>query len=216
METQAVRSELVPGSSRIVFLFGGIQGGLAMPPFEFYKAANVIDCSKVFLRDLAQSWYQKGLAGIGDDAQAVAGFLAQQIRDSGATDVRFVGNSMGGYAALMFCALLKTGRAIAFAPQTFIDRPQRQANGDSRWEDQLSRLHAQPRGTDLLDLVPCIEREHPGLEADVYYSSADELDGLHARRLGGFPNVRLHHYREGGHNLVRFLRDRGALAGILQ
>jgi esterase/lipase len=37
-------------------------------------------------------------------------------------NICFIGNSMGGYAAILFGTLLNIDNIISFAPQTFIDK----------------------------------------------------------------------------------------------
>lgn len=49
------------GSDSLYLFFGGIQAGIAMPPFEFYQASGIFNENKLFLRDFAQSWYHAGL-----------------------------------------------------------------------------------------------------------------------------------------------------------
>ena len=49
----------------------------------------------------------------------------------------------------------------------------------------------------------------------VHYCSADRLDREHAERLAGAPAVDLRAYAEGGHNVVKHLRDTGRLLAEL-
>jgi hypothetical protein len=211
-----VKVEFVAGSRNLYILFGGISGGLAMPPFEFYSAAGVLDSSKIFVRDMAQAWYQWGLPGIGSDVFAISEWLAAKVDESGAgDDVCFVGNSMGGFAALLFSAMLRRGRAVAFAPQTFVGRELRAAHGDRRWARQIELLHGRPQAREILDLAPFIRAGHPSIRADIYVADDNRLDVVHADQLAEFDNVRIHRFVGGGHNLVRVLRDEGKLKGIL-
>lgn len=211
----AVSESLVPGADRLYFFFGGIAGAIGMPPFEFYRAASILDDSKVFLRDPAQAWYQRGLPGIGPDILAVGDYLQQTIARARASRVTFVGNSMGGFAAILFCALLKQGRAVAFAPQTFVSTRLRQAHGDTRWSAQIDAMHASGNPRDRYELRPWIEQQHSGTRADIYVSRRDALDSAHADQLAGLPQVAIHRFPVGGHGLVRWLRDQGQLAEIL-
>lgn len=212
----AVFADLRPGSSRVYFLFAGIQGLIGMQPFEFCKSAGILEAHKVFLRDPAQAWYQRGLPELGPDAAAVARFVERTVAQSGARDVVFVGNSMGGYAAILFCALLGTGRAIAFSPQTFIDRALRAQHGDGRWQPQLDALEAVRTGGECMDLCACIDAHGGRLHVDLHVASDDPLDLVHARRLERYDGVTVHRHAGGGHSLVRDLRDAGRLGPILQ
>lgn len=212
---QSVNEQLVEGADKLVLLFGGIAGGLGVPPFEFFKAANILDCSKIFLRDLRQAWYQRGLPGVGDDTRAVATYIEQKIDQSGCSDITFIGNSMGGFAALLFCSMVRRGRVIAFSPQTFISASKRSLHGDRRWGEPLARVHAHPSPADVYDLKDFMLQAYPDIQAKVFISAADGLDDVHARELAGFRNITIHRLSEGGHELVRQLRDDGRLGRIL-
>ncbi|MFZ4702008.1 MAG: hypothetical protein ACOYMG_18335 [Candidatus Methylumidiphilus sp.] len=212
-----ISENLVPGSEKLFLFFGGLVGSIGMFPFEFYRSAQILDHSKIFFRDIAQAWYQRGLPGIGDDAHAIGDYLQAKIEESGAREIRFVGNSMGGYAALMFCAMVGRGKAITFVPQTFICPNKRLQLGDHRYQDKVQALHQHLNATDIVDLKSWISERHPEIEAQVHVSGEDPLDMLHANELNGFGNIAIHRYEQGGgHDLVQWLRDEGALARILK
>jgi acetyl esterase/lipase len=215
MNELPINESLVSGSAKLFIFFGGIAGALGMPPFEFYRSANVLEYSKIFLRDPRQAWYQRGLPGLGNDALAVGRYLELKISESGASDVRFVGNSMGGFAALLFCAMLRHGRAVAFAPQTFISGDKRARHGDTRWADQISSLHQNASDHDILELQSWIDERFPNMPATVLVSTSDRLDLRHAEELLLFPNVTVHRFAGAGHDLVARLRDEGKLIDIL-
>lgn len=206
----------MPGSGRIYIFFGGIIGKIGMPPFEFYRSSNILAYSRVFVRDPYQAWYLRGLPGIGPDIHAVGEYLEKIIDTSGADKVTFVGNSMGGYAALLFCAMLKTGSAIAFSPQTFISDEMRMLHGDALWSDKISPLTEAPVHPEAHDLALWIQGHYREMHARLIVSDDDPLDCLHAGELSHFPNIRVKQFPEGGHKLVTLLRDKGLLEGILK
>jgi hypothetical protein len=212
-----ISENLVPGSKKLFLFFGGLVGSIGMFPFEFYRSAQILDHSKIFFRDISQAWYQRGLPGIGGNALAIGDYLQAKIGESGATEIRFVGNSMGGYAALMFCAMVGRGKAITFAPQTFICPKKRLQLGDDRYQDKVQALHQNPNATDIIDLKRWISERHPQIEAQVHVSDEDPIDRVHANELDGFANIAIHRYEQGGgHDLVQWLRDVGELARILK
>lgn len=211
----SIVTDLVPGSTSLYFFFGGIQGAIGMPPYEFYRAARVLNANRVFLRDLAQAWYQRGLPGIGSSLEEIGAHLLSVIECVGATKIRFVGNSMGGFAALLFCARIGQGSAIAFAPQSFIAADLRTLHGDTRWADQIGRLHANLTGAEIMDLQSYVAKVRPSLSADLYVAKDDAMDVIHAGMLARFHKITIHEVDTGGHSLVRALRDSGKLAGIL-
>ena len=141
MKEAAIREELTPGSRKLYFMFGGIAAGLAMPPFEFYSSAKIIEENKIFLRDFSQAWYQNGLPGVGKTFYSVGNFIEQKIAELEPEEVFFVGNSMGGYAAILFASLIGMGTAIAFAPQTFVSPLKRLRHREQRWSKQINKMH---------------------------------------------------------------------------
>jgi hypothetical protein len=214
-------ADFAPDSRRLVVTFGGLAGGMAGvgppggrfrqgPMFEFARTLATVPVKTVFVRDHASAWYHRGVVGVGADVDAVAEHLREITAD--ADEVVMIGNSAGGYAALLFGAL--TGAEVhAFSPQTFIDPTLRQLHGDTHWSLFLDAL-----GDDLdsryADLLPLLgEGDGP---FHVYYPAAERIDALHAERLRELPQVRLHAFQYGGHGLVRALREAGWLRSFVE
>jgi hypothetical protein len=201
-------------SQTLLTVFGGLNrqvGGV--PPFEFMRLTGGVPVKRLFVRDPRQAWYHRGLPGIGDDLDAVARHLAARPY-GGYERLVAVGNSAGGYAALLFGSLLDADCVLAFAPQTTIDLTELHKLGDRRWDDNLEPLAARglldPRFVELRGLAQ--------RDARLYFDAADPLDRGHAERLldGGAAGVHGHACEGGGHDLVRTLRDRGTLTEILR
>lgn len=215
---QSILEELKQKSKKLYILFGGISAGMGMPPFEFYNSSSIIDENKIFLRDLSQSWYQCGLPGIGNTVYDIAKFLNAKIRQIRPSEIFFVGNSMGGYAAILFASLLKCGKAIAFCPQTFISPIKRLIYGDSRWSCQILKTYkdtmlSTPRP--IYDVKRLLSKDEFVNTIEVYVSRTDRMDFLHARRIEKFKNVFVYKYDVAGHNLVSYLRDQDQLQFII-
>lgn len=216
MSTESVIEEAIwQGSDRLYILFGGVLGQFGMSNFEFARSARILDYSHIFLRDPSRSWYQNGLPGIGGTVQEIADFLARRIDDIGATDVRFIGNCMGGFAALLFCSLVRQGRAIVFAPQSFLSPERCNFHEDHRVPHLLKNLWSTPSEAHIYDLQPWLKANRPELSAEIYVSTSDRHDLAHARELSGFKNIRINYFEEGGHALIRHLGTQGLLPAIL-
>jgi pimeloyl-ACP methyl ester carboxylesterase len=204
-----------PGEPLYVF-FGGISAGINMPPYEFYSASRILDCNKIFVRDSFQAWYQMGLPSISGNIFETAEHLRGMLAQLGAEDVTFVGNSMGGFAAIAICALLGRGRAVAFAPQAFISPWLRLKHRDGRWMGEINRACLRSvfrrRIWDLRKLL----RSAPGKPSiSVFVSRRDRMDSVHANHLAGLANVKIFGFDEGGHGIVKLLRDKGLLPSIM-
>jgi hypothetical protein len=149
------------------------------------------------------------VAGAGGDVESVAARLRETI--AGAGRVLMLGNSAGGYAALLFGAL--TGAEVhAFSPQTFIDPDLRARHGDSRYAARIEALGADldHRYADLLPVLAASEgRFH------VYYAAGEPLEALHAERLRELPQVVLHRFEGEASDLVGGLRASGWLEAFV-
>ena len=212
-----VHEEIVPNAKRLYLFFGGIAARLGMPPFEFYKSSQILGESRILFRDLSQLWYQCGFPSVASDVFKLSEFINRKIKKSNAKDVIFVGNSMGGFAAILFASLLGKGKAIAFSPQTFISLSKRLIHYDWRWQRQIFNTYRKSIfKKHIYDLRSVLENNSQRFSVDIYVSNNARLDCIHAYNIHDFENVTIHEYEVGGHNLVRHLRDMGQLAKILK
>jgi hypothetical protein len=212
--------DLESPSSTLLVAFGGMPGHMGMPPFEFFNISQDLEVKKAYLRDLDRAWYHAGIRGLGDSPEQVAEKLRAVIADAGSSKVVFAGNSAGGWAALLFGALVDVDLVLAFSPQTTLLEADLRRINDQRWDRFLrgARRYDLLRD-DLLDLRPVLEAHPPAENARwaIHYASMYELDAFHAERLGDVPGVELdgHAGQRGGHGLIRALRDQGKLREIL-
>lgn len=203
-------------SKAMLITFGGIRGRFGMPIFEFFNLTANFDSQKVYLRDLEQVWYQNGITGIGKNVDQVALYINNLVRNQNTERVVLVGNSAGGYAALLFGGLLRVDEVHAFSPQTCLSRQARFQYGDYRWLLEIQKLHlTRQSGDRYLDLLPVLQGKKGKTRFHIHYCHRHRLDRIHATRLGQCQNVVLHQYESGGHALVRQLRDNGSLARLL-
>lgn len=203
-------------SSTLLIAFGGMQGQLGIPPFEFFKATGAIPVKKLFVRDLRQAWYHRGIPGHGESLEQVAGALGEIVREAGARRLVCAGNSAGGYAALTFGTLLGADVVLCFAPQTVIELDALAAMDDHRWDEQLLALQGalDARFTDLARALGPARRGDTSYE--VFFDETFATDRMHAERLGELAGLRLHRLRGGAHGIVRDMRETGELDRVLQ
>lgn len=214
-----ILEEINKNSNKLYILFGGIAAAMGMPSFEFYNSSRIIDENKIFLRDLSQSWYQCGLSGIGNTVFDIGKFLDNKIKQIDPDEIFFVGNSMGGYAAILFASMLGCGKAIVFSPQTFISPIKRIKYKDWRWTKQIFNTYKatllripQP----IYDLKKVLSKNGSGYTVDIFVSRNNKIDLAHANRVKNFNNIYVHIYNVSGHNLVRYLRDNDQLHTIMK
>src|SRR5699024_7210555 len=173
--------------------------------------------NQIFIRDLNQAWYQKGLEK-GKDKSIVdyIQLLEKQINELNPKKVVFVGNSAGGYAALLFGHLLNADSVYAFAPQTFIDRKNRMKYIDFRWRDKVFNVRMSTKASEFQNLKKVFNSiKNFNTQFHIYYDHTFRLDRIHAKQLKGMKNVTLHSVNDGGHYIVKKLKYEGKLMEIL-
>lgn len=200
------------GYPHLMITLGGINQGFGIPPFEFVRSLEGMPCDMLFLRDFSQAWYHLGVDQQRNSLAALLTSIQEFIQQRGYRNVVVLGNSMGGYGAILLGHLLQANTVLAFAPQTFIGPWLRRWHGDQRWREQLANVHASPRATPAyFDLKRVLKSGKGAASVLVYYSPVDALDAVHARRMHGLPGVEVHAVADGAHEVVRVLRDNGTL-----
>jgi|1186.fasta_scaffold112230_2 hypothetical protein len=205
-------ADLDAPSDTLMIVFAGIRGEMGIPSYDFLTISAAQGVKRLFLRDHHRAWYQLGVLGLADSVEGLADALRGIVAGCGASRVVVVGNSAGGYAALLFGGLLAADAALAFSPRTFFNWPRRLRFRDVRYGRDAVRLamrgHPKPRYRDILTL-PASRR------SEVHYSTGDRLDTLHAERVRDMPGFAVHPHPGGTHHLVREMRDRGELGAVL-
>jgi hypothetical protein len=172
----------------VLFLsFGGVRMGTGIPPAEFHASLLGRGVPGYFIKDFRQSWYQEGLLGLSSDIAGTEAVLRTLIARHAPKHVVTLGVSSGGYAAILFGALLGVDRVVAFSPQSDVDHqdgklssgfdtpPPRQFLGGEESRSLATVLRAQPK-------LPQI---------GVYYGADHEIDASTAQTLAGIKGVTL-------------------------
>lgn len=200
----------------MIIAFGGIYGALGMPPFEFFNITSDLDANKIYIRDLYQSWYHRGIPRIAKNIDDIAKYIMQELKRYLQKQLIVCGNSMGGYAAMLFGFLLNADIVHAFSPQTFISKGKRTFYGDNRWKKEIEvtyeAMNASPA---YFDIKEPLSGKAVKTEFHIYYSCMDRLDKIHAERMKDNPRIILHPYKDLGHGVVRHLKETGQLREIL-
>ncbi len=204
-------------SSNLLVSFGGIAHGLGgSPMFEFYNSLKTIHCDKLFIRDFRQGWYHLGVDNKIVDIDGLSEYLVNFITEGNYKKVCFLGNSMGGYAALLLGNLIGVDRVIAFVPQTFIGIKLKLLSRDFRWLKELSRVYfSRTKNVKYFDLNNVITKQNINAEINVYYSADNRLDKIHANRLAVDDRIKIEEISKGGHGVAKVVRDSGDLEKIL-
>jgi len=190
--------------------FGGIAQGLGVPVFEFFRTLQAAGIDSLFIRDPSQGWYQKPIPDLGPEPQAMAERISALVAEClPRRPVVAVGNSMGGFAAMLFSKLCGFEAAVAFSPQTFITPELRARHDDHRWQEKIDAIPALQLG-DLRSVLA-----QGSAQVKIFSGARDRLDVVHARHLEGLPRVSVTLLPECGHDASRWLKGQGRLEEVI-
>lgn len=180
--------------------------------FDFVRATSTLNAKRVHVRDEHQMWYQKGTPLLGDSVPEVVASLRKIIEEQNVRRVITIGNSGGGFAAILFGVMLGVDEIHAFNPPTRLVIPD-----DTSFPERLLTLQKEfGPGKPFMDLRVVLEAHlRAATRITIHYSRGDKTDRRHARYLASFPNVRIIDYPVVVHHLVHFCNARGLLAPLL-
>ena len=203
------------GTDVAMVAFGGIAGGLMIPPFEFFGAAEGFAVTKVFVRDTQQVWYAQGAAGLGTDLPTVALGLKELLEQLDVEPAVF-GVSAGGFAAIAASLVAGFAECHAFAPQLSLRRWDRMRIGDHRWRSNIRAARRSSR-RGWMDSVVDPLRNNGTTDVRIHAATGHRLDLGHVRLLGSPPPARvtIALHESSDHSFVRGLRDSGELSSIV-
>ncbi len=159
---------------------------------------------KLFVRDIQDAWYNKGLPGITRNVEQTSIYLKNIIDQQDIEKIVFLGASSGGYAALLFGYLLDVDEIHAFGAQTKIPNS----------PEEIALL------TDLessyFDLATVYQKKSVSSNCHLYFDNQFPPDREHAHHLKQITNLELHGYEaEVGHKISLWLKHQGLLSSII-
>jgi hypothetical protein len=199
------------------------------PRFDFFGRTKKLEkrqggwINRVLVRDPVNAWYHRGVPGLGSHVDEVAATLRSLVAAIRPSSLTTVGQSAGGYAAILFGMLLGAGRIVAFGPLSHLDPDEATRYGDLRFLPVMKALRADPPRScydDLPALADALDYRgplhlvfgtHPGHDGE----GAGNLDALHAYRLARRPNVALHPHPGSEHAVVQWLIDHHQIDDLL-
>lgn len=205
LEDPELRLRWLPGHSRsMVVAFTGRHAQFAgQPADEFARSAhgrggrnNVL-----FVSDLTQSWYSRpGLW------ERIVEMVKAVIRSEGIQELVALGNSMGGFGALLLPRDVPVRRAIAFAPQISMDPA---VIAEDRWQRVQRKFGALPV-SNIGDTVAQTKTQ--------YYISVGERAPRDLAQIALMPDLpRVHRWvlPDCGHDIAERLKRAGLLQRVV-
>jgi hypothetical protein len=169
---------------------------------------------RVHLRDPSLRWYLHGIAGLGADRTASIVALRRIVDSLSPGRVVTLGQSMGGYGAILYGHELGAQRAVAFGALSTMDPAVAEANADFRWMPVMQALAAEGVAPDSTDPVTRLQACSSALELRLHYGErpdspehgAQNLDLFHARRFAALPACRVTTHANSDHTVVLHLK----------
>ncbi|WP_373533139.1 hypothetical protein [Vampirovibrio sp.] len=201
----------------------------ARPAFDFYGRVKKLEATtqrplnRVLVRDCSNGWYHREIPGLGQHVDAVAESLGQVIAMIQPSVVITIGQSMGGYAAILFGILLNVDRILSFGPLSFLTVAQALTYHDRRWLSVMLDLQENPPPVQYLDLPTLFRERHCQSDLRIFFGTQPNagatesvnLDVLHAFRYAALPQCQLFPYPHSGHAVVQHLIDQGQMDRVL-
>lgn len=200
------------------------------PGFDFFGRLKKIESltrkplNKILVRDISNSWYHRDIEGLGAHVDEVSSSLETIIREIRPSRVITVGQSMGGYAAIMFGTLLNVDQIISFGPLSYLNSEEAVKYHDHRWLRVMRDLEKNRPVVCYFDLPRLCQDRGIKSQIDLFFGTKPDredstesvnLDAVHAQRFAMLSNCRLRPFPESGHTIVQYLSDHDLMDGLL-
>ena len=198
----------LPGSStRLVLVFISIRYEALDPQvLEFRGIASDNGRNHVlFINDRERSWYSA--PGLRD---RIADLVRRFVARHGIEEIWSIGNSLGGYGAILFCDRLPISKVVAFVPQLLMSK---EALAQPNWANYVAPI----RDGVERDLIPIMAAADCRFHIVTGDRFADDLLHMgHLRKtLPDAPKVRIVTAPGQSHYVAKWLKDHGQLAKLV-
>lgn len=204
----SVETRIIDPAAPTLLAFAGMGHGLQMPIAEFAGVLAPLAVNVLFVKDLAQCWYQHGIRGLGPSPAAAAAAL-RDVLPGGSSLAGTVGTSSGATAAILFGVLLEAPTMLAFSPRTLID-----ADAVIRWREAIPGLPDIDLDAPTADLRQILQAHAHG-RVVVQYGAENANDAAQVDRIRALPGVEVVALPTDWHPSAAWLRDAGRLGPTL-
>ncbi|MFT4241156.1 MAG: hypothetical protein QM569_02625 [Acidovorax sp.] len=160
--------------------------------FDFWRSGSAQNSSVLFFNNGLNEWYQNGVPGVGESIPALARYIEKTAERLGATSILLSGVSMGGYAAVLFGALLHAD-VVAFGYDSKLRLPH------SRSAKRMPKEVAMT----VPDLKPIVKSS--GARILHFAGELDGMDMMAAHHMYDLENIQTYTLRGVGHGERRSL-----------
>jgi hypothetical protein len=217
-ESLVVEEGLDP--SVLIAVFSGLRGRWGARRFDFVRTTQSLRYSRILCRDPYSAWYHNGIGEEASGIRPLAELLRERIEELAPSVKIFIGNSAGGYAAMLFGHMLEADMVHAFSPQTCLkpNYVKRHRRLDQQWKaDAYERLWASPDAApDLFDLKAVLKRHNGRTTYFVHMCENNDNDRGAADWIAASKGVRICSYPCTSHGVARHMAKEKLLYKMLQ
>lgn len=207
------------GARNLVICCSGRRMGYQADKYSFRKRTQGLAVNRLFIRDNFGLWYQAGLDEVTSGIEDTAAYLRDFCRSGAYDKITTVGVSSGGYAALLFGALVGAHAIHSVSPRTLLSHDAEAHTDRNRHgvQQSLTELMAfEGRQEQYFDLSKALrDQPAPRDTCKVYFDPEHSLDAFHSERMASVPWVTFETFPGAGHALGRKVIQEGDLLSAL-
>jgi acyl carrier protein len=205
----------------LVIAFTGFGGRLGFRPYDFMALTGALAYSRILVRDPFRAWYHRGLGGDVTSFLDLTHLLQSHARALGPETIITIGNSSGGYAALLSGHLMKADYAHALSPQTYLDARNILRYRDvpmvrGHWRDLLGLRRSRSATPAYLDLRRALSSDNGKTRYFVHVCAGANRDRRRAEHLTGLARLSMLRYPGARHQVAGVMARHGFLREILR
>ncbi len=211
-ETLEVQSAPSPGADTVILVFCGVRDRIGMPTPLFHRWMERLGCSVIYLRDFQRAHFLKGVRSLAEDRAGSVKALKSLAAELGARRILCLGNSSGGYGALLYGLELGAEAVLSFSgPSNLEPEFNEHLNRRDSAERLREALPAQP-----LDLKTLYLTGSTPPRPLIVYGEFSWDDRLHAEHMAEAPAAELISIPGFlGHGTVAEMIRRGEMEALL-
>lgn len=195
-----------PHSTRMLFVFTGAAHQFGGPIRIMHQWFRGLGVSVTYLFDMDWTYYLGGVKGLSESIDGAGRALRAIAQTAGATASYCIGNSGGGFGALLYAPLVGACRTLALSPPTVI---RESLEAVTRKVPQLKEM-AKDSGS--IDLRGIYERLDEPYRCRILYPQENEHDRAEAMTLTGLAGVEMIPVAGvRNHNLIPYLVSKDRL-----
>lgn len=196
---------------KLLLVFTGMARQFGCPLPLIHQWFRGLDCSLVYLFDVQATYYLGGVPGLAETLQGTAERLRGLADEIGAESTFCIGNSGGGFGALLYGPLVGARRSLSLSPPTVIRESLAPLCA------RLPQLQSLVSADGTISLAAFHRQSSVRPQARVYFPAENPHDSEEAKGLAGLAGLEVRPVAGvKDHNLVPVLVSRGSFDRELQ